>query len=278
MEVQRCVARLCGIGVRDESLLVHPLENHRAPLQRQVGVDQRRINRRCGGKAGNECSFGQLQLVGGLGEVDPGGIGNAIGAGAEIHVIQVLLKNLLLAQLSLELQGQGRFLQLAGDGAVLTEKDRSGQLLRDGAGSFANRPLTHVGDQSPGDSPTVDAIVVKEATVLRRNEGLLQQQGHGAGLEFVPRRWTQLLDDAAATGQQGDGPRTVEAGDATGIGERGIHHLCDGTHSKGRCNANARRCRREQGPAQAGAFHIPWVRGLWPTAKAVTSIPRTRNG
>ena len=68
-----------------------------------------------------ECFFFSLQvLVRRFGKVDPSGIGDTVGAGAEIYKVEVLLKNLLLAQLAFQLEGQCRFLELARDRPVLT--------------------------------------------------------------------------------------------------------------------------------------------------------------
>ena len=100
-----------------------------------------------------------------------------------------MLKDLLLAQLPLQLQGQGGFLELSNDGAVLAEKNRAGQLLGDGAGSFPHRALPDIGDHGPGNPPAIDAVMVKKAPVFRCDEGLLHQQGHGAWLQLVAGGW-----------------------------------------------------------------------------------------
>ena len=84
-----------------------------------------------------------------------------------------MLKDLLFAQLTFQLQGQGCFLEFSNDGAVLAEKDRAGQLLGDGAGAFPHRSLPDVGDHRAGNSPAIDAVVVKEAPVFCGDKSLL---------------------------------------------------------------------------------------------------------
>ena len=136
-----------------------------------------------------------------------------------------MLKDLLLAQLTFQLQGQGGFLELSNDGAVLAEKNGAGQLLGDGAGAFPHRALPDIGDHGPGNPPAIDPVMVKEAAVFSGDEGLLHQQRHGARLELVAGGRSQFLDDAPPCGQQGDRSRTVEVGDAAGIRQGRVDQL-----------------------------------------------------
>ena len=113
-----------------------------------------------------------------LGEIHPRRIGDAIGAGSEIHKIEVLLEDLPLAQLTLELVGQCCFFEFARDRPVLAQEHRAGQLLGDRARSFANRALLQIRNDGSPDSPEINAVVVKEAAVFSCNEGLHHERGH----------------------------------------------------------------------------------------------------
>ena len=56
--------------------------------------------------------FRQVQLINGFGVVDPGRIGDAVGARAQINVVEVLVEDLIFAELALELQRQAASLTL----------------------------------------------------------------------------------------------------------------------------------------------------------------------
>ena len=295
--------------IGDETGFPHPLEHHAAALQGQLGIDKRRVDRRRRGQAGDQGRLRQGELVGCLGKVNPGRIGNAIGARSQIHEIEILLKDLFLAQLTLDLPGQGRLLELAHQGDVLVEKDHPGQLLGDRAGPFLDRSLADVAQTGPQDPGHVDPVVLVEAAVLRRDEGLLDDFGHLAVGELLPRRRTLLEHHLPFLGKDRQGAGPIEAADAAGIGEKGIngrddrclpdgHSTSQGGHQEGRgdpAKASLRRWTRfvvpGSGPSGAGtgirvdrahmtsAAGAPtWIRELWPMARAVTSMPRTRNG
>ena len=195
-------------------------------------------------------------MIGRFGEIVPGGIRDAVGPGSEVHKVEVLLKDLLLAQLTLQLHGQGGFLELSDDGAVLAEKNGTSQLLGDGAGSFPHRTLPDIGDNGPGDAPAIDAVMLKEAAVFSGDEGLLHQQGHGARLQLVAGGWSQLLDDASLGGQQGDRSRAVEVGDAAGIRQSRVDQLGQRPCSESGTDAHPRCSSGDEGPMQTGAVHI----------------------
>ena len=131
----------------------------------------------------------------------------------------------MLAQLALELQGQSCFLQLPSDGSVLAEENRSRQLLGDCAGALAYGALTHVGHDGPSDSPAIHTVMLVKASVFCSDEGLLHQQGHLPGFQFLPGGRAQLLNHLAVGGEQGDRSRSVEAGNSAGIWQGCIHQL-----------------------------------------------------
>lgn len=176
----------------------------------------------CRRQTGNQCGFLQIELIRCLGEIHPGRIGQPIGTGTEIHVVQILLENLLLAELAFKFVGECGFLELAGDRAVLAEKHRSRQLLGDRAGAFPDGPRAYVANQCPADSPDINAVVVVEASVFRCNKGLLRQQRHLTRLDFFSGCRSQLLDHLSVAGQQCGCAGSVETVDATCIREGGI--------------------------------------------------------
>ena len=134
-----------------------------------------------------------------------------------------MLENLLLTQLPLKLERQSGFLQFAGDGAVLAQKNNPSQLLGDRARPLTHGTLSHVGDHRPCNAPNIDAIVLKKPAVFRSNKSVLNQRRHGAWFDFFSSRRTQLLDDFALGREQRDGSGSVETGDSPCIGKGRIH-------------------------------------------------------
>ena len=191
---------MLGFVRSDEPGLKHAVEHHTASFPGQFGIHQRRVHRGGWGQACDQGGLRKIELVGRLGEVDPGGIGQAVGAGAEINVVEVLLENLLLAELTFELVSQGRFLELARQRAVLTKKHCAGQLLGDCAGSFSNSALADVSHHGSSDSPEIHAVVVVEAAIFRSDEGLLHQQRHLPRLDFFAGGRPELLNDSPVAG------------------------------------------------------------------------------
>ena len=189
-----------------------------------------------------------------------------------------MLKDLLLAELSLKFSSQQCFLELADDRAVLAEEHRAGQLLGDGAGAFLHRPPSHVAHDSPANANGINAVVVVKAPVFGCDEGALHQQRHLAADQLVAGGGAQLLDHLAVGREHGHRARAVVAAHPLHIGEQRV----DALHQQALAEGNGYTC---PSPDQAGsqqrttapAGHIT-TRSLWPMAKAVTSIPSTRNG
>ena len=111
---------------------------------------------------------------------------DTVGAVAEVDRVQILLEDLILAELLLELDREERLADLLGDrslredvglhavgvGRVRAGVDVLHELFGDRRGSLYRAPLHHVGvggTQDPGD---VDAGVVVEAVVLGGDHGI----------------------------------------------------------------------------------------------------------
>ena len=118
----------------------------------------------------------------------------------------------------------------------------------------------------------------KEAAVFSCDEGLHHELGHLPWFDLLPGRWPEFLDHLAVARQERDRSRPVEQIDAPCIRQGRINRSRNGGLPKSgtTTNRNGDACNQE--PVTTGAIHIPCVRGLWPIARAVTSIPSTRKG
>jgi hypothetical protein len=168
--------RLAALGIADGTGGDHPVQHPvlapggRRVVDDGVGVDRVLL------QAGQHRGLRQVELRQRLAEVDLRGGAVAVGALAQVDLVQVELQDAVLAQLAFQLPGNQRFLQLAFDGAPRAQEEGARHLLRDGAGAAADA----AGGVRPGGARhplEADAVVVVELVVLHRQHGVLQQLG-----------------------------------------------------------------------------------------------------
>src|SRR5690625_3304883 len=132
------------------------------------GLSRRRL-----GQSGQHGHFGQCQLVRILSVVNLRSRGNAVGAMAKKFLVEIELKNFVLVELALDLEGQQHFTQFASEGVVGRQKETSCNLLGNGAAA-GNAALAHaagIKPDGPQGAATVDAGVLVEAVVFCGQEG-----------------------------------------------------------------------------------------------------------
>ncbi len=160
--------------VRVEHAVQHPV----APRAGGVGVALRvvvvgRLRQRR-----EERRLGRGQRVERLVEVGLRRRRHAVGALAEIDLVQVQLEDALLAQRPLDPDRQQRLLDLAREADLVGQQHVLDHLLGDGR--CADRPLAlaalhQVGRGGAQDGQRVDAVVAEEALVLGGDEGVLDE-------------------------------------------------------------------------------------------------------
>ena len=104
---------------------------------------------------------------------------HAIGPLSEIDEVQVHLQDFVLGKLTLHLQGQPDFLQLAGDGFLAGKVRKLHQLLGDGAGPLSVAAGFQVADKRAEDARQVKAGVLVKAQILRGQKGVFHMVGEG---------------------------------------------------------------------------------------------------
>ena len=214
--------RRVGLGLlssTNKTRLRHAPQHHGAALEGEIRIHQGGIDRGRWRQASYEGCFAEGELGGGFGEVDPGRIGHAIGAGAEVHHIEVLGKDLLLAELALEFAGEGHLRHFAEHGALLAQEHRAGKLLGNGAAPFLHGVLGDIAHHGPADTQRIDAVVLVETAIFRGNKCLLNEGRHGAGREFLPGCRPDFLHHLAVGRKDGEGAGAVEGTNPTGIGK-----------------------------------------------------------
>ncbi len=123
-------------------------------------------------------NFGEAQPVERLLEIGIGGGGDAIGAGAEIDLVEIDFEDAVLAQRTLDAVGEHRLLDLARDGQLVGQEEMADDLLSDRR--CADRPLTtaearDIGHRRAEDGARIDAVMRVEVAILRGEKRLDHQ-------------------------------------------------------------------------------------------------------
>ena len=130
---QRRAARFIILLLRDVALIQHARQHHIATRQRAaVGVERVKGRRRFG-QTGDHRHFAQRKLVYRLAEVHLRGGADAIGAIAEIDLVQIELEDLIFIQQLLNANGEKRLLDFAHQRTLRAQEEVTRQLLRNGA-------------------------------------------------------------------------------------------------------------------------------------------------
>ena len=178
-------ARLClgGLLERDHAELGHLVEHVVAAALGPGDVLERRVQRRRLRQAGEQRRLAELEALGALVEVDPGGrLGADRGLAADRAVrrrVQVLLEEPVLRMLVLELLRQLRLADLAlvAGEAVACAVGRVEvlhQLHRQRRAALDGLLVDEVLDRGADDALVVDALVLVEALVLDRDGRVLE--------------------------------------------------------------------------------------------------------
>ncbi len=143
------------------------------------------------GEAGQQAGLGQVQVAGRLAEVGPGSRLRAVGQVAVVHLVQVQLQDLVLAQMAGQPHRQDHLPCLSPQASrtplLRRQVEITCELLCDRAASGDDLTGFHVLGQSSSQGQHVEARVAVEAAVLHRNGCLAQ-------------RWSDLREAQVAVG------------------------------------------------------------------------------
>src|SRR5690606_35442870 len=195
-ENDRLLPGLPGFFFGDIAHFHHPIEDDGPAAEGGLHLAPRGIVARVPQQAGDEGRFRQVQLPHALAEVYPAGGFDAVGAVAEVHVVEVRLQNFIVRVLSYDLDRPQHFLQLAGDRAVVGEEGVASQLLGDGARALKAAGSSQVNPEGPGDADEVQPPVFVEAVVFHSDDRGSQS----------PWNVFQVHRDAVFPEKAGDGP------------------------------------------------------------------------
>ena len=159
--------------------------------RRQVDV-RRKAGRRLE-QAGEHRGFGEVHVARRLGEVILRRRIHAERAAAHVGAVEIELQDLVLGQPRLEPDREEGFLHLALDGAFVVQEQVLGELLRDRRAALHHAAGARIGDQRARECRRIDAEMLVEAPVLRREHCLDQMVG-----KLVERNRVVVPDSARA--------------------------------------------------------------------------------
>ncbi len=129
------------------------------------------------------------ELVDALVEISERGGGDAVGAHAEIDLVEVEFEDLVLGIGALDLERQQRLADLAREGHLVAQEEVLGDLLGDGGGALgmaAGAVVLHVIEGGARDAGEIEAAVLVEVLVLGRHEGVLDEVRHRLDRDIEP--------------------------------------------------------------------------------------------
>jgi hypothetical protein len=186
---------------RDEALLAHAAEDvalageglRQAPLRVVVARPLR--------QPGQQRRLRDRQLAHVLVEELARRRGDAIGAGAEVDLIQIQVEDLVLGELLLQALREDGLLHLALEAPLGREEKRLDHLLRDGAAALDHAVARHVGPEGPQDARGVDPAVGVELRVLGREEREPDVVRNAVERHEVATLGVELADERAVVGE-----------------------------------------------------------------------------
>src|SRR5581483_2904546 len=194
VQTQRRIARLFRLHVRDHAVRLHLAQNQVAPAQRALRIENRREGNRPLRQSGEQGGFSQGQIFGMLRKVEFRGSFKSIHPAAEINLVAVERKDLLLRESTLDLDSEIRLLYLAAGGPVRREKEIARQLHGQSGSALRSSMAADVVPGRAGHAKYVDAPVRLEVFVFDRDHRLAQDR----------REVVIAYDDAALQSERTD--------------------------------------------------------------------------
>ena len=171
---------VAGFG-GDVAVLDHAVDHVVAARDRLVAAAERIVIVRTLGQRGEVGGLGDRQLVDRLVEIEQRRGGDAVGAEAEIDLVEIEFENLVLRIGPLDAQREQRFLDLAGNRQLARQQEVFRHLLGDGRGALrpaAGAVVLHIEQRGARDAVEVEPAVLVEVLVLGGEERIDDEFRH----------------------------------------------------------------------------------------------------
>ena len=177
----RSVERAPVVEGRKPALGEHQPQHLLAARPRVLRIRHRVEAARIGRDPCEQRRLGDRQLRGAMPEVGARRTLDAVGAVPEVDRVQVRGEDLVLRPALLELPRERGFLQLAADRPLAGDVGVLHELLRDRGAALHRALVRDVGPESAPHAAHVEAAVLVEPAVLRRDDRLLHEEADPVG-------------------------------------------------------------------------------------------------
>ena len=184
-------------------------------------------------EAGEHGAFGKVEILHLLAEIEFRRRADTERAAAHIGAVQIELQDLALREVRLEPEREIGLLDLALQRALVGEEEVLGELLGDGGAALHDAARPGVLHQRAEGAHDVDAEMLEEAAVLRRDHRLDEVVRQVLELDGIVLQDAALADDVAIAVEEGDGEirllapvgmNLVEGGDGEGEEDERAEH------------------------------------------------------
>ena len=263
-DVQRLFFGFIRFGLRDEMVGGHAVQDVMLADARTRQIADGVVGRRRLRQPGQHGRFSQRDVLQGLAEVGFGRCRKAVGAVAQIDLVHIDLKNLVLGELLLELVGEQHLVELAGVGLFRAEVGVARHLHGDGGSALAF-DAAQVGESGAQNADVVHAAMLVKARVFNGHHGIAHHFGNVIDRHHAAALFAELADQIAIGAVHAQGLLGVivqQLGDVWQIGvgqgkgdaehkSRAGRHGCQRGQNAGTEFQNAARHRR-RGVASTG--------------------------
>ena len=170
-----------SIGFGNVAVLSHLIEDDRLAVLRCFYASEWRVVVRAVRKSCQQSALRERQILHVLAEVDAGCGLDAVAALAEVDLVHVHFKNLLLGVLAFDFKSEDDFKELSLQCLFLCQECISCELLGDGRTALSRRIAgNHVRPDGTENTARIDAMVFIETDIFRCHECILQILRHFA--------------------------------------------------------------------------------------------------
>ena len=165
----------CGLLGGDKANVFHALDDVELARPGAAGVGDRVVGRRCLGQTRQHGGFGNTDVFQRFAKIGFRRCGKTIGAVAQVDLVHVDLKNLVLGQHVLQLECQQHFVNLATERSFGRKIDVACHLHGDGGGSLAFQ-TANVGQTSAHHAFVVHPTVLVKTGVFNGKYGIFHDR------------------------------------------------------------------------------------------------------
>jgi hypothetical protein len=219
-----CFSAASRSGDGDEAVLEHAIDDVALAPRGTLRVDDRVVRRRRLGQAGEHRRLGDGDVLERLAEIDFAGRGESVGALPERDMVHVDLENLVLAEQAFDLQRKQHLVDLASKCFLGREIEIARDLHRDRRCTLCGVTFAEVGEAGAKRADIVDTLVLVEARVLDREDGVLHDLRDLRDRHEAAPLFAEFTEENAVRREDAHRQLRPVVGEAVDLGQVGVGH------------------------------------------------------